>query len=173
MTLLSMAVPLMICLVFTAAYIRRIDIAEVFCQGALNGLKKAAELAPTLFFVLLVVSFAYSSGAVDVLAELASPLLERLGFPQEILPLAAVRPLSGSAALAIFQDIMQTVPPDSFAGRNAAVLLGSTETTFYTIAVYYGAIHRKPDKRVFAASLTADMAAFLISSLTVRLFYGA
>lgn len=171
MSVFSLAAPLLICIVFTTAYIRRVDIAEAFCRGAVEGLKSALELAPTLFLVLLIVSFVYSSGAVDALTELASPFLTKLGFPAEILPLAAVRPLSGSAALAVFQDIVNTVPPDSFAGRNAAVLMGSTETTFYTIAVYYGAIRRKPDKRVFIVSLTADTAAFLISSLTVRLFY--
>ena len=173
MDYISLAAPLLICAVFAAAYIKRVDIAQAFAKGAVEGLKNAYRLFPTLVFVLLAVSFFCDSGAAGLLAELLSPLLGKLGFPREVIPLAAVRPLSGSAALAVFSDMLDRTDPDSFAGRCAAVLLGSTETTFYTVAVYYSAAACKPGKRVFIPSLTADLAAFLLSALTVRLFYPA
>ena len=144
---------------------------EEFSRGAMEGLKTAADLLPVLLLVVTAVSFAYRSGALGGLSELAAPLLERLGICRDTVPLALIRPVSGSGALAVYSSIIGGLGADSFAGRTATVLMGSTETTFYTIAVYYSAVQLRPRAGVFISSLTADAAGFIFSSAIVRLFY--
>ena len=114
-----------------------------------------------------------ASGAMDCLSGLLSPALEALGIPAETAPLLLVRPVSGSGALAVGTDLMTTYGPDSYIGRVAAVMLGSTETTFYTVAVYFGSagIHRT--RHAVPAALIADLTGFAASALAVRLFFGA
>ena len=110
---------------------------------------------------------------MEWLSGLCAPLLERVGIPPETTPLMLIRPVSGSGALAVASDLMTTCGPDSYEGRVAAVMLGSTETTFYTIAVYFGSagIHRT--RHTVPAALAADLTGFLASALAVRLFFGA
>jgi spore maturation protein B len=109
---------------------------------------------------------------LEWLAALCAPVLDWLGIPSELLPLMLIRPVSGSGALAVASDLMTTYGPDSYVGRVASVMLGSTETTFYTIAVYFGSagIHRT--RHTVPAALTADIAGFLASAFAVRLFFG-
>ena len=99
--------------------------------------------------------------------------MEFLGFPAEVLPLALLRPISGSGSLAVVEDIFSTCGADSFAGRVASVIMGSTETTFYTVAVYFGAVGIKKTGITIPAALTADICGFVFSALAVRLFFGA
>ncbi len=144
---------------------------EEFTKGAAENLRTAVELMPTLILLVTAVGMLSASGALTAFSELAKPIISRLGFPAEALPLAVIRPISGSGAAAMFDSILSRVPPDSYEGRVCAVLMGSTETTFYTIAVYYAAVRIKAELPVFVTSLTADMAGFIFSALTVRLFY--
>ncbi|MBR1393634.1 MAG: spore maturation protein [Ruminococcus sp.] len=137
----------------------------------MEGLKAFYELLPMLLLVVTAVSMLYSSGALNALSQLTEPLLSRLGYPSETVPLALIRPVSGSGALAVYENILTVTDPDSFAGRAATVLMGSTETTLYTIAVYFSATRLKAEARVFISSFTADIAGFVFSALTVRLFY--
>ncbi len=113
-----------------------------------------------------------ASGALSVLTELISPFFEHLGFPPEVLPLMILRPFSGSGALAYYEELLETVPVDSFGERVASVLMGGSETTFYTLAVYYGAIGVKNTKNSLFAALFADLAAAVLSVFAVRLFFG-
>lgn len=171
MQVFAMLSPLLIAVIFTVAAVRRVDIVKEFCEGASEGLRSAAELIPTLLLIVTAVSMLYRSGTLSAAADLLSPVLSRLGYPSETVPLALIRPVSGSGALAVFENIIGTVGADSPAGRAAAILMGSTETTFYTIAVYFSAVSFKPDKRVFISSLTADAAGFVFSGVMLRIFY--
>lgn len=170
MHITDLAVPLTIGGILLCGLIRRVDVAEEFTAGAKDGLRTAAELIPMLVLLMTAVGMFTSSGAAELLARLLSPLAERVGFPQECLHLAMIRPFSGSGALAAVGELFDRVSPDSFAGRVASVLMSSTETTFYTIAVYSAALGKKPDARVFIAAAAADITGFVLSSLTVRLF---
>ena len=171
MELFTLSAPLAITLILVSAAVKRVDILSAFAEGAKEGLISAWELLPMLLLVVTAVSMLYRSGALQAFAELLSPLMSRLGYPSEIIPLAMIRPVSGSGALAVFENIIGSEDADSFAGRAAAVLMGSTETTFYTIAVYYAAVKLKADAGVFFSSLTADAAGFIFSAVIVRLFY--
>ena len=112
-----------------------------------------------------------SSGALELAAQALAPVLTRLGIPPETVALMLVRPVSGSAALGVGAELISTYGPDSQIGRTAAVMLGSTETTFYTIAVYFGAAGIKRTRYTIPAALTADLAAYLAAAWAVRLFF--
>ncbi|MBR6046267.1 MAG: spore maturation protein [Ruminococcus sp.] len=170
MQLSLLAAPAVCALILIAAAVKRVDIIGEFTLGAREGLQAAVELMPTLLLTVSAITMLYRSGTLGAFAELISPAAAHLGFPAEAVPLAMIRPLSGSGALAVFENII-SADPDSFASRTAAVLMGSTETTFYTIAVYFAAVRLRADARVFISSLTADFAGFVFSALIVRLFY--
>jgi spore maturation protein B len=121
--------------------------------------------------LLTAVSMLRSSGALELAEGLLSPVLNRLGIPPETVALLLVRPISGSAALGVGAELISTYGPDSTVGRTAAVMLGSTETTFYTIAVYFGAAGVRKTRYAVPAALCADLAGFLSASWAVRLLY--
>ena len=128
------------------------------------------HIAPSLVALLTAVYMLRASGAIELLAGVLGPLLERVGLSPELLPLMLVRPISGSAALGVGSELISTYGPDSTIGRTAAVMLGSTETTFYTIAVYFGATGIRKSRYAVPAALCADAAGFFFAALTVRLF---
>jgi len=169
MRVTDMIVPLLIMFILLCGLARRVDLAEEFSAGAKEGLQTAFGLIPMLVLLMTAVGMFTSSGAAEMLAALLSPVTEWLGFPKECLDLALIRPISGSGALAAVSRLFSRVHPDSFAGRTASVLMASTETTFYTIAVYFAAQRKKPDSRIFIAAAAADLTGFILSSLTVRL----
>lgn len=164
-------VPLIICLVFVFALVKKVDIFSEFIKGAKENLRVAVDLIPPLVILLTSIQMLTASGAIQALSELLSPVTSALGFPKECTSLALIRPISGSGALAVFESLLGDVSPDSFSGRVASVLMGSSETTFYTIAVYYSAVKIKAEYKVFVSSLTADFTCFVFSALIVRLFY--
>ena len=151
---------------------RRMDVYGALTRGAEEGLTVLLRIIPALVGLLTAVSMFRASGAMEFLSSLCAPVMERLGLPAEVLPLMLIRPVSGSGALAVATELMTTHSPDSYVGRVAAVMLGSTETTFYTIAVYFGSagIHRT--RHAVPAALTADLTGFLASALAVRLLFG-
>ena len=138
-------------------------------QGAADGLKLMVSLAPALVLLLTAVHMLRSSGAVELLSEFLSPVFSFFGIPPETAMLVLIRPISGSAALAIGADLMGQYGPDSLIGRTAAVMLGSTETTFYTISVYFGAAGIRKTRYAVPAALVADLVGFCMASWTVRL----
>ena len=131
-----------------------------------------SSLASVTVGLLTAVSMFRASGAMDALARLCAPVLNLLGIPAETVPLMLVRPVSGSGALAVASDLMAAHGPDSYIGRVAAVMLGSTETTFYTIAVYFGSAGIVRTRHTVPAALAADLTGFLTAALTVRLLFG-
>ena len=166
-------IPFFIALIMIIGLIKRVDIFNEFTAGATENLKAAFDVLPALIALMTAIGMFKASGALEVISEAISPITGFLGFPEECIPLAIIRPVSGSGALAVFESILNDVSPDSFAGRVASVIIGSTETTFYTIAVYYGITNVKKTRHAIASSLTADFTGFILSALTVRLILGA
>ena len=158
----------------TAPYgtLRRVDVYGALVQGAGQGLETLTRIAPALICLLTAVSMVRASGLLQALASWLSPVLGRLGLPPELLPLMLVRPISGSADLGVGAELISTYGPDSQLGRTAAVMLGSTETTFYTIAVYFGAVGITRTRYAVPAALCADLTGFLAASWAVGLLFG-
>jgi spore maturation protein B len=141
---------------------------ELMLQGAGDGLKLLFSILPTLILLLTAVHMLRASGAVEILSRLASPLFRLFGIPPETAMLVLIRPISGSAALAVGAELMATHGVDSQIGRTVAVMLGSTETTFYTISVYFGAAGIQKTRYTLPAALFADFTGFFMASQTVR-----
>ncbi len=139
------------------ALFRRVRVFDVFLSGAGNGLRSAVSILPALVGLICAISMLRASGALDFLSNLLSPLLAKIGMPSEVLPLALLKPVSGSGALAMVKDIFDANGPDSFAGKVASVMLGSSETTFYTLAVYYGAVKIRDARYTVSAAVIADL----------------
>ena len=142
---------------------------DLLLSGAADGLKLLLTLVPTLIMLLTAVTMLRESGAMEVISTFLSPAFRFVGIPPETAMLVLIRPISGSAALAIGADLMAQYGVDSVIGRTAAVMLGSTETTFYTISVYFGAAGIKKTRYTLPAALFADFVGFFMASLTVRL----
>ena len=143
---------------------------DLLLSGATDGLKLLITLVPTLVMLLTAVTMLRESGAMEAISSFLSPFFRFVGIPPETAMLLLIRPISGSAALAIGADLMAHYGVDSLVGRTAAVMLGSTETTFYTISVYFGAAGIKKTRYTLPAALFADFVGFFMASLTVRLF---
>ena len=144
---------------------------DLMLQGASEGLELLVHILPCLVVLLTSVHMLRASGAVELLSTLSSPLFSFFGIPPETAMLVLIRPISGSAALAVGADLMAQYGVDSTIGRTAAVMLGSTETTFYTISVYFGAAGIRKTRYTIPAALFADFIGFFMASFTVRLLY--
>lgn len=168
----TLLVPLLLSFVAVFGLIRRVDVYTALTKGAEEGLGILLRIFPSLIGLLTAVYMLRASGALELLAGLLAPVLDRLGLPSELLPLMLVRPISGSAALGVGAEIISTWGPDSELGRTAAVMLGSTETTFYTIAVYFGAVGITRTRYAVPAALCADLTGFLAAAWAVRLCFG-
>lgn len=153
------------------ALFKRENVYGLLTEGAEAGLRTLASIVPSLILLLTAVHMLRASGAMDALARALSPLFAKLGIPPETAPLMLVRPLSGSAALAIGGELMAEFGPDSRIGRTASVMLGSSETTFYAVSVYFGSLGIKRTRYAIPAALFADFVGFFTASLTVRLFF--
>lgn len=167
--MLDLLVPVLMILVSVCAMAKKQEVYPALLQGGLDGLRLLLSIAPALVMLLTAVHMLRASGAIGLLTELLRPAARWAGIPPETLPLVLLRPFSGSAALAVGADLMAVYGPDSLIGRTAAVMLGSTETTFYTISVYFGAAGIKRTRYAIPAALIADLTGFLMASLTARL----
>ena len=144
---------------------------DLLLQGGAEGLKLLLHITPALVILLTAVTMLRTSGAVDLLSRLLAPLFRLFGIPPETAMLVLIRPISGSAALAVGSELMAQYGPDSLIGRTTAIMLGSTETTFYTISVYFGAVGIKKTRYAIPAALIADLTGFIAASLTARYFF--
>lgn len=165
----SLSAAIVIAAAALAGLLRGVDVFSAMSEGVAEGLKTVLRIFPPLVALLTAVYMLRASGAVDALTAFASPLLELLGIPPETAVLMLLRPVSGSGAMAAAADIMAAHGPDSLIGRTAAIMLGSTETTFYVIAVYFGAAGIKNTRWAVPAALCADLAGFAFSALFARL----
>lgn len=165
----ELLVPVILLAVSLFALAKKENTYSILTDGAQEGLKLLTTVIPALVVLLTAVSMLRASGALEWLAKLTEPLTSAVGIPPQVLPLMLVRPISGSAALGVFADLLTQYGADSLIGRTAAVMMGSTETTFYTICVYFGAAKIKKTRYAVPAALCADLTGFLTAALTVRL----
>lgn len=161
-------VPLILLTVSALAIRKKENAYNIMLQGAEDGLKLLVSILPALILLLTAVYMLRASGAVEIISGFLSPVFKLFGIPPETAMLVFIRPISGSAALAVGAELMAQYGVDSEIGRTVAVMLGSTETTFYTISVYFGAAGIQKTKYTIPAALFADFVGFFIASLTVR-----
>ena len=162
-------IPLLLAVCALIALKRQENTYDLLLDGAAEGLHLMKNIVPSLVVLLSAMSMLRASGAMDALTELLASVLAFTGIPPETVILMLIRPISGSAALAVGTELIAAHGPDSLVGRTAAVMLGSTETTFYTISVYFGACGIRKTRYAVPAALVADLTGFLAASWTVRL----
>jgi spore maturation protein B len=160
------AIPVFLIVIPVYGAFKGVKVYESFVEGAKGGFQLAIRIIPYLVAILVAVGMLRGAGAIDMLSDWLDPALRRVGFPVEILPLAIMRPLSGSGSVGIVTELIKVHGPDSFIGRLAASAYGSTETTFYVLAVYFGAVGIKKARHSVVSGLVADIVS-LIAAITI------
>ncbi|AST92297.1 MULTISPECIES: spore maturation protein [Sutcliffiella] len=151
---------------------KKVPTYESFVEGGKEGIKIAVSIIPFLVGMLVAISIFRASGALDFLIDILRPALQAIGIPAEIVPLALIRPISGTAALGMTTDLIATYGPDSFIGRLASTLQGSTDTTFYVLTVYFGAVGIKKMGDALKVGLLADIVGIVVAIIVVTIFFG-
>lgn len=164
----AMLIPLILAFVSLYALLQGTDIFPVFLRGVKTGLKTAVDILPTLIALLTAVTMLRASGFIDLAGQILGPVLSAVGIPQDCAALVLLKPLSGSGGLALGSEIMHTCGVDSYAGRVAAVMLGASETSLYTIGIYCGHLKLKRTRYAIPAALLADLTAFIFAAAWVR-----
>lgn len=174
MNLTDLIIPLIIVLIVFWGLFKKLDVFSEFVEGGKEGAKVAFNILPTLVALMTCIGMFKASGALEMISRLLAPITSLIGFPSECVPLALIRPVSGSGALAVYESLLTDNQPDSFIGRVASTLMGSTETTFYTLAVYFAAAKTKITNIRYAlpAALSSDLTGFIISALLIQIFFG-
>ena len=168
----SWAIPVAIVGIVGIGAIRKVKVYEVFVEGAKEGFNVGIRIIPYLVAILVAIGMFRASGALDFLVSALNPVLSLVGFPGEALPMALIRPLSGSGALGVMTELINTHGPDSFIGRLASVMMGSTETTFYILAVYLGSVAVRRSRHTLAACLIADASGLIAAFIVVKVVFG-
>ena len=166
------AIPAVIVLFLGWGILRKVKVYEVFVEGARDGFDTAVRIIPYLVAMLIAIGMFRASGAMDVLTSVLSPVTNLIGMPPEALPMALLRPLSGSGSLGLMAEIMKTHGPDSFVGILVSTMYGSSETTFYVLAVYFGAVQIRNTRHAVAAGLIADLFGMLGALFVCRVLFG-
>jgi len=164
-------VPSIFLIICIAGIVKKVSVYDTFLEGAKNGISIVFRLTPILIALILAVSALRASGALEVIIEVLAPIAHYVGIPKQILPLALLRPISGSASLALLSDMLKTYGPDSFIGKVASTIMGSTETIFYTLAVYLGAVGIKNSRYALTAALIADLISVIASVWICKLMF--
>lgn len=165
----TLAMPITILFIILYAVKEKIEIFDLFLKGATDGIEITLKIFPTLIGLFLAIGMLNSSGILDFTTTIISPILNIIGFPKEVVPLAILRPISGSASMAIANNIIKQNGVDSFIGILAAVIMGSTETTLYTIAVYTSSVKIKDTRGIIIACLAADITGIMLSFFVCKL----
>ncbi|MGE5472797.1 MAG: spore maturation protein [Ignavibacteriales bacterium] len=165
------AIPAVVMLIVVIGIMNRVEVFDSFTEGAKEGIATTVRIIPPLVGLMVAVGVFRASGALDILIKLVAPFFNFIGIPSEILTLALVRPISGSAALAVVADIMKIFGTDSFIGLVACTIMGSTETIFYTLTVYYGSVGIKKIKYTLYAALIADTVGVIVAVNLWRLIF--
>lgn len=160
-------IPIIVVIIITYGMIKGKKVYEWFVEGAKEGLKVCINIFPYLLAMIIAVNIFREAKLLNMLNELISPLSKLIGLPKEIIPLVLIKPLSGSGALGILTDILKTYGSDSYIGLIASVIMGTTETIFYTITVYFGAVQIKKIRHTLWAAILADLTAIIISIFLV------
>ncbi len=167
------AIPLVLLFIPLAGFLRRVSVYEAFVEGAAEGFQTAVRIMPFLVAMLVAVGVFRASGALEDCVALLRPLLAVAGVPPELVPLALMRPLSGTGALGMTTELLASEGPDSLIGRMASTILGSTDTTFYILTVYFGAVGIRNPRYAVAVGLTGDITGFLMSIYICRLLFAS
>lgn len=170
-TISRWAIPLLLLLIPCYGFYKRVPVYETFVEGAEEGFYTAVKIIPFLVGMMVAISVFRASGAMDYLAGLIRPLMVALGAPPEVLPLAVMRPLSGSAALGLATELMRVYGPDSMIGRLASVMQGTTDTTFFVLTVYFGSVGIKRFKYAVITGLSADITGLIASIYICNLLF--
>lgn len=157
--------PLIVGAVVVFGLFKRIKVFNVFLLGAKKGLKTSIDLLPTFIALVMGVSMLRESGALSLITQILEPIARLTNIPVDVLPLAVLSPISGSGSLTMFEQILKNFGPDSLEGRVASIIMGSTETTFYALTVYYGSVGIKKSGCTVPAALLADITNFVVSAM--------
>ena len=171
-TISAAAIPAMIFAIIAFGLIRRVGVYDCFIDGAGEGLTSTVRILPPILGLLVASAMLRASGAMDILAFILSPLTRLIGMDSELVPLALLRPMSGGGSIGLLTDIVGRFGPDSLIGRTACVLMGSAETTFYTITVYFGVVGVKDIRHTLSAALCADIVCIVVSVTVCRMMFG-
>lgn len=161
----------LILLILLYALFHKTDVFGAFLEGAKEGLQTSVQILPVLVGLLTAIGMLQASGLMDLLSQLLAPVVERLGIPSQLTPLMLLKPVSGSGSMAVCEELLTQFHPDTTIGRIAAVMQGSTETTFYTLAVYYGAVGVTNTRYTLPAALLADLTGMICAGVFVRLLF--
>ena len=165
------AIPMIILIIVTQALKERLNVFDIFLKGAVEGVEISLKIFPTLIGLFVAIGMLRSSGILEYIINLITPVLVLIKFPSEVVPLALLRPISGSAATAVATDIIKTNGVDSFVGLLSSVIMGSTETTLYTIAVYTGTAKVKNTRGILIAALAADITGIFVSLIICKIMF--
>ena len=170
-TVSAFSIPLAVITIICFGIKKKVPVYDCFVEGAKDGIETTFSIIPPLVGLMISISALRASGAFELIAKFISPLLLKVNMPKEVFPLALLRPVSGSGSLALVSDIFKNYGCDSFIGRCASVMMGSTETTFYTLAVYFGSIGIKNTGYTLKTALTADFCGMLIAVFVTGIFF--
>ena len=168
----TLLIPSILIITLTIAFWKQINVFETFIEGAKEGLEITFKIVPYLLAIFLAIDLLNKSGVIGFVILLLKPIANFIHFPIEILPLIIIKPFSGSGYLVVLTDILKTYGPDSFVGRFACIVAGSTETIFYVLTVYFGVVGIKKLRHAFLSAVTVEIVAIFISWLVALLFYG-
>ncbi|WP_134698912.1 spore maturation protein [Ammoniphilus sp. YIM 78166] len=166
------AIPLILATILVYGMFKKVPVYESFVEGAKDGFGTAIKIIPHLVGMLVAISIFRQSGALEMITSFLRPVLEVLHVPGEILPLALLRPITGAGALAVTTDIIGTHGPDSFLGRLASTMQGSTDTTLYVLTVYFGAVGIRNSLYALKVGLLADLAGIAAAIFIVTMVFG-
>lgn len=164
-------IPLSILIIVTTGFIQKVKVFDTFLLGAKQGLESTFSLIPSLVGLIVAISMLKSSGALDIFTNFISPVCNCIGIPKEVIPMALLRPISGSGSIALLDDILKSNGADSFIGKLASIISGSTETTFYTLTVYFGAVGIKNSRHAVPSAIIADIISVVASVITLNYFF--
>jgi spore maturation protein B len=167
-----LAIPFLLSAIPLFAMLRRVKVYEEFVDGAKEGFEVAIRIIPYLVAMLVAIGMFRAAGGIDLLSKALSPFLNAVGFPPDLAPMVLVRPLSGSGSLGFFTDLVRQFGPDSLIARMAGTIYGSTETTFYVLAVYFGSVAVTRTRHAVLAGLTADLMGVIAAVIVCRIVFG-
>lgn len=169
--MINYIIPLIVVTIIIYGIYKKVDIFDTFIDGVKEGMKLSINLFPTIFTMIIAITLITDSNIINYICNLLKPLFSRISFPTEVLPLALLRPISGSSSLVILNDILAKYGPDSFIGRLSSVMQGSTDTTIYIISMYFASIGIKKTRYSLIVGLLADLLSVIISFIMVNIFF--
>ena len=169
--MLNYLVPIMVIIIIIHGLYKKVDIFDTFIEGVKEGINTSFKLFPTIFAMVIAITLLTSSHILLDISKILNPIFKYLSFPSEVLPLALMKPISGSSSIVILNDILSKYHPDSYIGRIASVIGGSTDTTIYIISLYFGSIGIKKTKYALIVGLLADLLCVVISIIVINIIF--